>query len=126
MRKRGHSLYPKEISNANINKDFHIHDLGMLATYCCGWSLEDLLLKGFTGVKGKVSSKPAKHFGAALGQCVNFFYTLQHEAAGAQAFSSFDIFLAPFIRYDKLSYKEVKQKMQEFIFNMNVPTRVGC
>ncbi len=121
-----HSLYPKEISNANINKDFHIHDLGMLATYCCGWSLEDLLLKGFTGVKGKVSSKPAKHFGAALGQCVNFFYTLQHEAAGAQAFSSFDTFLAPFIRYDKLSYKEVKQKMQEFIFNMNVPTRVGC
>lgn len=121
-----HSLYPKEISNANINKDFHIHDLGMLATYCCGWSLEDLLLKGFTGVKGKVSSKPAKHFGVALGQCVNFFYTLQHEAAGAQAFSSFDTFLAPFIRYDKLSYKEVKQKMQEFIFNMNVPTRVGC
>lgn len=121
-----HSLYPKEISNANINKDFHIHDLGMLATYCCGWSLEDLLLKGFTGVKGKVSSKPAKHFGAALGQCVNFFYTLQHEAAGAQAFSSFDTFLAPFIRYDKLSYKEVKQKLQEFIFNMNVPTRVGC
>ncbi len=121
-----HSIYPKEISNANINKDFHIHDLGMLATYCCGWSLEDLLLKGFTGVKGKVSSGPAKHFSAALGQCVNFFYTLQHEAAGAQAFSSFDTFLAPFIRYDNLSYKEVKQKMQEFIYNMNVPTRVGC
>ncbi len=121
-----HSIYPKEISNANINKDFHIHDLGMLATYCCGWSLEDLLLKGFTGVKGKISSAPAKHFSAALGQCVNFFYTLQHEAAGAQAFSSFDTFLAPFIRYDNLSYKEVKQKMQEFIYNMNVPTRVGC
>jgi len=121
-----HSIYPKEISNANINKDYHIHDLGMLATYCCGWSLEDLLLKGFTGVKGKVSSGPAKHFSAALGQCVNFFYTLQHEAAGAQAFSSFDTFLAPFIRYDDLSYKEVKQKMQEFIYNMNVPTRVGC
>ncbi len=121
-----HSIYPKEISNANINKDLHIHDLGMLATYCCGWSLEDLLLKGFGGVKGKISSGPAKHFGAALGQCVNYFYTLQHEAAGAQAFSSFDTFLAPFIRYDNLSYKEVRQKMQEFLFNMNVPTRVGC
>lgn len=121
-----HSIYPKEISNANINKDFHIHDLGMLATYCCGWSLEDLLLRGFTGVKGKVSSAPAKHLGAALGQCVNFLYTLQHEAAGAQAFSSFDTYLAPFIRYDKLTYKEVKQKVQEFLYNMNVPTRVGC
>ena len=121
-----HSIYPKEISNANINKDFHIHDLGMLATYCNGWSLEDLLLKGFTGVKGKISSAPAKHFSAALGQCVNFLYTLQHEAAGAQAFSSFDTYMAPFIRYDKLTYKQVKQKMQEFIYNMNVPTRVGC
>jgi len=98
----------------------------MLATYCCGWDLKDLLLKGFTGVPGKISSAPAKHFGAALGQCVNFLYTLQHEAAGAQAFSSFDTLLAPFIRYDKLSYKDVKQKMQEFLFNMNVPTRVGC
>ncbi len=121
-----HSIYPKEISNANIDKDFHIHDLGMLAVYCCGWSLEDLLLKGFTGVPGKISSAPAKHLGAALGQCVNFFYTLQHEAAGAQAFSSFDTYLAPFIRYDNLSYKQVKQKMQEFLYNMNVPTRVGC
>ncbi|KKP91856.1 MAG: Anaerobic ribonucleoside-triphosphate reductase [candidate division WS6 bacterium GW2011_GWC1_36_11] len=121
-----HSIYPKEISNANIDKDIHIHDLGMLAVYCCGWSLEDLLLKGFTGVSGKISSAPAKHLGAALGQCVNFFYTLQHEAAGAQAFSSFDTYLAPFIRYDKLTYKEVKQKMQEFLYNMNVPTRVGC
>ncbi|HAM96865.1 TPA: ribonucleoside triphosphate reductase, partial [Patescibacteria group bacterium] len=120
-----HSIYPKEISNANIDKDIHIHDLGMLAVYCCGWSLEDLLLKGFTGVSGKISSAPAKHLGAALGQCVNFFYTLQHEAAGAQAFSSFDTYLAPFIRYDKLTYKEVKQKMQEFLYNMNVPTRVG-
>jgi ribonucleoside-triphosphate reductase len=121
-----HSIYPKEISNANIDKDFHIHDLGMLATYCNGWSLEDLLLKGFTGVRGKISCAPPKHFSAALGQCVNFLYTLQHEAAGAQAFSSFDTFLAPFIRYDKLTYKQVKQKMQEFIYNMNVPTRVGC
>mgnify|MGYP005815605649 CR=1 FL=1 len=121
-----HSIYPKEISNANIDKDIHIHDLGMLAVYCCGWSLEDLLLRGFTGVPGKISSAPAKHLSAALGQCVNFFYTLQHEAAGAQAFSSFDTYLAPFIRYDKLTYKEVKQKMQEFLYNMNVPTRVGC
>ncbi len=121
-----HSIYPKEISSGNINKDYHIHDLGMLATYCCGWSLEDLLLKGFTGVEGKISSSPAKHFSAALGQCVNYLYTLQHEAAGAQAFSSFDTFLAPFVHFDKLSYKEVKQKMQEFLYNMNVPTRVGC
>jgi ribonucleoside-triphosphate reductase len=121
-----HSIYPKEISNANIDKDFHIHDLGMLATYCNGWSLEDLLLRGFTGVKGKISCAPPKHFSTALGQAVNFFYTLQHEAAGAQAFSSFDTYLAPFIRYDNLSYKQVKQKMQEFLYNMNVPTRVGC
>jgi ribonucleoside-triphosphate reductase len=121
-----HSIYPKEISNANIDKDFHIHDLGMLATYCNGWSLEDLLLRGFTGVKGKISCAPPKHFSTALGQAVNFLYTLQHEAAGAQAFSSFDTYLAPFIRYDNLTYKQVKQKMQEFLYNMNVPTRVGC
>ena len=121
-----YSTYHKFISNAHINADLHIHDLGMLATYCCGWDLKDLLLKGFTGVPGKISSAPAKHFGVALGQCVNFLYTLQHEAAGAQAFSSFDTLLAPFIKYDKLSYEEVKQKIQEFMFNMNVPTRVGC
>jgi ribonucleoside-triphosphate reductase len=121
-----YAIYPKEISNAHINADIHIHDLGMLTTYCCGWSLEDLLMKGFTGVPGKISSSPAKHFGVALGQIVNYLYTLQHEAAGAQAFSSFDTYLAPFIRYDKLSYDEVRQAMQEFLFNMNVPTRVGC
>ena len=121
-----HSIYPKEISTGNINKDYHIHDLGMLATYCCGWSLEDLLLKGFTGVEGKISSSPAKHFSTALGQVVNYLYTLQHEAAGAQAFSSFDTFLAPFVKFDKLPYKQVKQEMQEFLYNMNVPTRVGC
>jgi ribonucleoside-triphosphate reductase (formate) len=121
-----YSLYPKHISNAHINADLHIHDLGMLATYCCGWDLKDLLLKGFTGVPGKIASAPAKHFSTALGQCVNYLYTLQHEAAGAQAFSSFDTLLAPFIRYDKLTYKDVKQKMQEFLYNMNVPTRVGC
>jgi anaerobic ribonucleoside-triphosphate reductase len=121
-----HSIYPKEIANAHIKADMHIHNLGMLTTYCCGWSLEDLLLKGFTGVPGKVSCAPPNHFGTALGQCVNFMYTLQHEAAGAQAFSNFDTYLAPFIRYDNLTYKEVKQKVQEFVFNMNVPTRVGC
>ncbi|MGM0411275.1 MAG: anaerobic ribonucleoside-triphosphate reductase, partial [Bacillota bacterium] len=105
--------------------DFHIHDLGNLSVYCCGWDLQDLLLKGFRGVKSKVESKPPKHFKAALGQIVNFFYTLQGEASGAQAFSNFDTYLAPFIRYDDLSYKEVKQAIQEFMFNINVPTRVG-
>ncbi len=120
------SIYPKEVSNAHVNADLHIHDLGMLAIYCCGWDLRQLLMKGFRGVPGKVTCSPAKHFRTALGQVVNYFYTLQHEAAGAQAFSSFDTYLAPFIRYDKLEYKEVKQALQEFVFNMNVPTRVGC
>lgn len=121
-----HSIYPKDVAEAHINADLHIHDLGMLAIYCCGWSLQDLLLKGFTGVPGKVSCKPPKHLSTALGQVVNYLYTLQHEAAGAQAFSSFDTYLAPFIRYDNLSYDQVKQEIQEFVFNMNVPTRVGC
>lgn len=121
-----HTIYPKEVANAHVNADLHIHDLGMLAIYCCGWSLQDLLLKGFTGVPGKISCKPAKHFSTALGQVVNFLYTLQHEAAGAQAFSSFDTYLAPFIRYDNLDYDRVIQEIQEFVFNMNVPTRVGC
>ena len=118
-------IYPPEIRKAYIDGDFHIHDLGILSVYCVGWDLEDLLLKGFTGVPGKVESKPAKHFRSALGQVVNFFYTLQGEAAGAQAFSNFDTLLAPFIRYDRLSYREVKQALQEFVFNLNVPTRVG-
>lgn len=121
-----HSIYPEDVRNAHINADIHIHDLGMLAVYCCGWSLEDLLLRGFTGVPGKISAKPAKHLATALGHVVNFMYTLQHEAAGAQAFSSFDTYLAPFIYYDKLTYEEVKQQLQVFLFNMNVPTRVGC
>jgi ribonucleoside-triphosphate reductase len=97
-----------------------------LATYCCGWSLEDLLREGFGGVPARLTCAPPKHFRTALGQIVNFLYTTQHEAAGAQAFSSFDTYLAPFVRYDKLDYPEVKQAMQEFLFNMNVPTRVGC
>ncbi|HKI51978.1 MAG TPA: ribonucleoside triphosphate reductase [Geothermobacteraceae bacterium] len=118
-------IYPQPIADAHRNGDFHIHDLGMLSVYCCGWDLKDLLLKGFTGAYGKVQSGPPKHFRTALGQAVNFFYTLQGEAAGAQAFASFDTLLAPFIRYDNLSYAEVKQSLQEFIFNMNVPTRVG-
>ncbi|PNU19671.1 ribonucleoside triphosphate reductase [Geothermobacter hydrogeniphilus] len=118
-------IYPGYIADAHRNGDFHIHDLGMLSVYCCGWDLKDLLLKGFTGAYGKVQSGPARHFRTALGQAVNFFYTLQGEAAGAQAFASFDTLLAPFIRYDGLTYAEVKQAMQEFIFNMNVPTRVG-
>lgn len=118
-------IYPPEIREAHERGDYHIHDLNSLSVYCVGWDLFDLLLKGFGGVSGKVESKPAKHFRTALGQIVNFFYTLQGEAAGAQAFSSFDTLLAPFIRYDHLSPDEVKQAMQEFIFNINVPTRVG-
>lgn len=118
-------LYPEPIREAHVNGDFHIHDLGMLAPYCCGWDLKDLLLKGFAGVAEKVQSKPPKHFKSALGQIVNFLYTMQGEAAGAQAFASFDTYLAPFIKYDNLGYKEVKQALQEFMFNVNVPTRVG-
>ena len=118
-------IYPSYIADAHREGAFHLHDLGMLSVYCCGWDLRDLLLKGFTGAYGKVQSGPAAHFRTALGQAVNFFYTLQGEAAGAQAFANFDTLLAPFIRYDKLGYPEVKQAMQEFIFNMNVPTRVG-
>ncbi|MCX7795079.1 MAG: ATP cone domain-containing protein, partial [bacterium] len=102
-------IYPPEIRNAHINGDFHIHDLNSLSVYCVGWDLQDLLLEGFRGVPGKAESKPAKHFRSALGQIVNFFYTLQGEAAGAQAFSNFDTLLAPFIRFDNLSYREVKQ-----------------
>ncbi|MBU0722611.1 ribonucleoside triphosphate reductase [Patescibacteria group bacterium] len=118
-------VYPKEIRKAQTNASFHIHDLSSLSVYCVGWSLDDLLLEGFGGVAGKIECAPPKHFRSALGQIVNFFYTLQGEVAGAEAFSNFDTLLAPFIRYDKLSYKEVKQAMQEFIFNLNVPTRVG-
>jgi len=118
-------IYPPEIRNAHVNCDFHIHDLGLLSAYCVGWDLKDLLRRGFGGVPGKVESRPAKHFRSALGQVVNFFYTLQGESAGAQAFANFDTYLAPFIRYDGLTYAEVKQCLQEFIFNMNIPTRVG-
>jgi len=118
-------IYPPEVREAHNEADFHLHDLQILAVYCCGWDLQDLLRRGFGGVVGKVQSKPPKHFRTALGQVVNFFYTLQGEAAGAQAFANFDTLLAPFIRYDNLDYKQVKQGLQEFVFNMNVPTRVG-
>jgi ribonucleoside-triphosphate reductase len=118
-------IYPSYIADAHVNGDFHLHDLGMLSVYCCGWDLRDLLLKGFAGAYGKVQSGPPRHFRTALGQSVNFFYTLQGEAAGAQAFANFDTLMAPFIRYDGLKYSEVKQAIQEFIFNVNVPTRVG-
>lgn len=118
-------MYPQEIRQAHIGGDFHIHDLGLLAVYCCGWDLKDLLMRGFGGAANKVWSSPANHFRVALGQLVNFLYTLQGEAAGAQAVANFDTLLAPFIRYDDLSYKEVKQSIQEFLFNLNVPTRVG-
>jgi len=118
-------IYPRNIADAHFSGDLHIHDLGVLGAYCVGWDLRDLLLSGFGGVSGKIESKPAKRFRTALGQAVNFFYTLQGEAAGAQAFSNFDTLLAPFIRADGLSYKDVEQAIQEFFFNMNVPTRVG-
>lgn len=118
-------VYPEAIRKSHENVEMHIHDLGTLGAYCVGWDLKDLLTVGFTGVPGKVASKPAKHLRTALGQLVNFFYTLQGETAGAQAFSNFDTLLAPFIAYDNLSYKEIKQAMQEFVFNLAVPTRVG-
>lgn len=118
-------IYPPEVRDAHYRGDLHIHDLSLLSVYCVGWDLQDLLLQGFKGVAGKVESSPPKHFRSALGQIVNFFYTLQGEAAGAQAMSNFDTLLAPFIRKDGLSYKEVKQALQEFVFNINIPTRVG-
>jgi anaerobic ribonucleoside-triphosphate reductase len=119
------SIYPPEIRNAHKEGDIHIHDLSLLSVYCVGWDLQDLLRQGFKGVEGKVESSPPKHLRSALGQIVNFFYTLQGEAAGAQAISNFDTLLAPFVRYDQLDYKDVKQALQEFIFNVNIPTRVG-
>ena len=118
-------IYSKDIEEAHLGGDLHLHDLAILAAYCCGWDLQDFLVKGFGGVPGKVYTKPPKHLGVALGQLTNLVYTLQGETAGAQAVSNFDTLLAPFIYYDKLSYKETKQTLQEFIFNMNVPTRVG-
>ena len=118
-------IYTPEVREAHTSAALHIHDLGLLSVYCVGWDLQDLLRSGFRGAPGKAESSPARHFRTALGQIINFFYTLQGEAAGAQAFSNFDTLLAPFIRFDGLKYKEVKQALQEFVFNVNVPTRVG-
>ncbi|MBW2027681.1 MAG: ribonucleoside triphosphate reductase [Deltaproteobacteria bacterium] len=118
-------IYPPEIRRAHKDGDLHLHDLSLLSVYCVGWDLRDLLMQGFRGVEGKVESAPPKHLRSALGQIVNFFYTLQGEAAGAQAISNFDSLLAPFVRYDSLSYRDVKQALQEFVFNINIPTRVG-
>lgn len=118
-------VYPPNVGDAHFSGDMHIHNAGVLGPYCVGWDLKDLLLSGFRGVPGKIESRPPRHFRTALGQVVNFFYTLQGEAAGAQAFSNFDTYLAPFIRYDGLDEREVKQALQEFFFNVNIPTRVG-
>ena len=118
-------VYSSGIREAHVSGEIHIHDLAVLGPYCVGWSLPDLLLSGFKGVSGKIESAPAKHLSSALGQIVNFFYTLQGEAAGAQAFSNFDSYLAPFIKNDGLSERKLKQNLQEWLFNMNIPTRVG-
>lgn len=118
-------VYRKDLRDAHVRGDLHIHDLGLLAPYCCGWDLETFLLKGFRGAKGKVESKPPKHLESALGQLANLLFTLQGEAAGAQAVSSIDTYLAPFIYYDGLDYEHVKKAVQRFVFNLNIPTRVG-
>lgn len=118
-------VYPSEVGEAHRNGDIHIHDLDMLAAYCAGWSLKNLLHEGFNGVPGKTEAGPAKHLSAAVGQMVNFMGTLQNEWAGAQAFSSVDTYLAPYIRVDNLDYQHVYQSMQELIYNLNVPSRWG-
>ncbi|MDP2930014.1 MAG: ribonucleoside triphosphate reductase, partial [bacterium] len=118
-------IYPAEIREAAVREDFHIHNLDTLSCYCMGWDLYDLLQRGFGGAPGKIESRPAKHLRTAMGQLVNFFFTLQGETAGANAVSNFDTLLAPFIRYDGLNYQQVKQTMQEFLYNCMVPTRVG-
>lgn len=118
-------IYSPEIGAAHRNADLHIHDLDMLAGYCAGWSLRNLLHEGFNGIAGRIEAGPPKHLSSALGQMVNFLGTLQNEWAGAQAFSSFDTYLAPFVRKDQLSYAQVKQLLQEFIYNLNVPSRWG-
>ncbi|MEJ2445193.1 MAG: ribonucleoside triphosphate reductase [Exilibacterium sp.] len=118
-------VYEADIGRAHRNADLHIHDLDMLSGYCAGWSLRQLLHEGLNGIPGKVEAGPPKHFSSAIGQMVNFLGTLQNEWAGAQAFSSFDTYLAPFIRKDNLCYGEVRQGVQEFIYNLNVPSRWG-
>jgi len=118
-------VYPAAIGAAHRSGDLHIHDLDMLAGYCAGWSLRTLLTEGFNGVPGRVECGPAKHFSSAVGQVVNFLGTLQNEWAGAQAFSSFDTYMAPFVRKDAMSYEQVRQGVQELIYNLNIPSRWG-
>ncbi|WP_399503471.1 ribonucleoside triphosphate reductase [uncultured Actinomyces sp.] len=118
-------VYPAVAGQAHRNGDLHIHDLDMFAGYCAGWSLKNLLQQGFNGVPGAIAAGPARHFSSAVGQIVNFLGTLQNEWAGAQAFSSFDTYMAPFVRLDSMTYEQVKQCMQELIFNLNVPSRWG-
>jgi ribonucleoside-triphosphate reductase len=120
-----YNVYPEEIRKAHEDGDFHLHDLGFFGPYCAGWDLRQLLTEGFGGVEGKVESKPAKHLRSFLGQIVNSTFTTQGETAGAQAWSSIDTYCAPFIRYDNMTFMQVKQCIQEFVFNINVPTRVG-
>ena len=119
-------VYPPEVGQAHRDGDIHIHDLDMLSGYCAGWSLRTLLAEGLNGVPGKVEAGPPKHLSSAVGQIVNFLGTLQNEWAGAQAFSSFDTYMAPFVRRDSLGYAQVKQHIQELIYNLNVPSRWGC
>jgi ribonucleoside-triphosphate reductase len=118
-------IYPREVGQAHRDGDIHIHDLDMLAGYCAGWSLRTLLNEGLNGVPDKVESAPPKHLSSAIGQIVNFLGTLQNEWAGAQAFSSFDTYMAPFVRKDALSYEQVRQSIQELVYNLNVPSRWG-
>lgn len=118
-------VYPAEVGEAHRNGDIHIHDLDMLAAYCAGWSLKNLLKEGFNGVKGKAEANPPKHLTSAVGQMVNFMGTLQNEWAGAQAFSSVDTYLAPYIKKDNLTFDQVKQSIQELVYNLNVPSRWG-
>lgn len=119
------NIYPKEIAEAHRNADFHIHDLSMFSGYCAGWSLRQLIKEGFGGVVNKINSKPAKHLSTLISQMVNFLGTMQNEWAGAQALSSFDTYLAPFIRADNMTYEQVKQQIQSFIFSINTPSRWG-
>lgn len=120
-----HEIYPEEVREAHMSGDCHIHDLGFFGPYCAGWDLRQLLMQGFGGIPGKVESMPAKHLRSFLGQIVNSTFTTQGETAGAQAWSSFDTYCAPFIRHDDMTHDQIKQCLQEFIFNINVPTRVG-
>ena len=125
IKKKWLSVFDERIKKSHNKGRLHIHDMGNLSVYCCGWDLKQVLVDGFNGVKDKVYCTPANHFSSALGQAVNFLYTTQGESAGAQAFSNFNTLMAPFIREDDLSYKQVKQAISSFIYNLNIPTRVG-